>query len=79
MSIKHPVPMRATPSATIVGAPPIYDGVATTTASSVSASYSNSFALELNLGLAAASLAVNRPGLNYWVADTSYIAVSARM
>lgn len=79
MALKHPVTMRATPAAAVSGSPSVYDGLATSTATSIQANSSNAEVLELNYNVSPANQTAQRPCMQYITAEANYIAVSARM
>jgi hypothetical protein len=61
MAARHPVPMRAAPTITMVQTIPVFDGVTNTTIASVGASYSDLEALQFDAAAAAAFAAGVRP------------------
>jgi len=77
-SMVHPVPMRATPTGTIVGAPKMYDGAVTPAITSIS-SACNSYAAEFDVTCSAGGMTAGRPGVQYEQGLADYIAMSARM
>ena len=73
----HAAPMRATPAASVVGAPNVYDGTTPANITSVINNVSNAHAAQLHLRLSA-NLAVGRASVQYWQSAAHYIAMSAR-
>jgi hypothetical protein len=74
----HPAPMRAVPTASIVGTPRFYDGAVTPNATSLN-NASNEFAAEFDVITPGTYTAAGRVAAQYWQGEDHYIAVSARM
>jgi hypothetical protein len=72
------VPMRATPSGTIVGTPKIYDGTATPTITSL-ATACNPQCIEFDITCSAGGMTAGRPAMQFFATVNDYIALSARM
>ena len=70
--------MRATPTVSISGNVPIYDGSSTTTAATISTNYSTSGFLEVDLTLAS-SLTPARPAIVYRDTGSSYFMLESEL
>jgi len=75
----HPAQMRVIPTITIVGTPRIYDGGGTPAITAFYGNASNEAVTEPHVTCAAGGLTAGRIGIQYWSAETDYLAVSARM
>lgn len=75
----HPVPMRANPAATIIGAPTISDLSAAPVITSISSNTSDITSIYLYLVAAAGGWTASRPALHNIGHTDNYIAMSARM
>jgi hypothetical protein len=78
ISNRHPVPMRATPAASIVGTPRMYDYGVTPVITGLT-SVSNEYAAEFDATCSAGGLTAGRAVSNYWQDENQYIAMSARI
>lgn len=76
--MRHPVPMRTTPTGTVRGAPRFYDGVTTALVSSLS-SVCNAYAAEFDVTTGGTFSTGGYPASMYYQTDNDYIEMNARM
>ena len=75
--MRHPVPMRASPVATIVGAPRLYDGAVTTTVTSLGVA-TNAYAAEYDITGGGTFATGGKAAAMYYQSENDYIAMNAR-
>ena len=76
--MRHPTPMRTTPTGTIRGAPRIYDGTTTALATSLG-SACNNMAAEFDITTGGTFATGGKAAAMYYQTDNDYIEVNARM